>query len=317
MKQAWIAAAVAGLLWTAVHGNAPEDSQNPPAGTAQQGRGAGPQRGAPAPGGQGGGQRANFPQQQRAPGDPAAIARGRALFGVHCTACHGADLRGGDQGGPNLLRSQIILTDQHGENMLPVIRDGRQGGVGTMPAFGLPEADILAIAEYIHNVMGQAGRQGRPPERDTPAELNVLVGDAAAGQRYFEKVCGRCHAPSGDLRGVAARVVDARALQDLWVSGGLSGRGAGRGGGRGDAEMSRVQVTVTPPGSAPVTGRLVRIDDFVVAIVQEDGARRSFRRDGSVPKVEIKDPLEPHRRLVLELADRDMHDVTAYLATLK
>ena len=81
--------------------------------------------------------------------------------------------------------------------------------------------------------------------------------------------------------------------------------------------MSRVQVTVTPPGSAPVTGRLVRIDDFLVSIVQEDGVRRTFRREGSVPKVEINDPLEPHRRLVLELADRDMHDVTAYLATLK
>jgi len=316
MKQACIAAAVAGMLWIAVQGHSPEDSQDPPAATAQQGRGAGPQRGASAPGRQGGGQRANFPQQQRAPGDPAAIARGRALFGVHCTACHGADLRGGDQGGPNLLRSQIILTDRHGENMLPVIRDGRQGAVGTMPAFRLPEPDLLAIAEYIHTVMGQAGRQGRPPERDTPVELNVLVGDAAAGQRYFEKVCGRCHSASGDLRGVAARVVDARALQDLWVSGGLSGRGGGRGGGRGD-EMSRVQVTVTSPGGAHVTGRLVRIDDFVVTIVQEDGVRRTFRRDGSIPKVEINDPLEPHRRLVLELADRDMHDVTAYLATLK
>jgi cytochrome c oxidase cbb3-type subunit 3 len=300
MKQAWIAAAVAALLWTAGQGNAREDSQDPPASTSQQGRG----------------QRANFPQQQRAPGDPAVVARGRALFGVHCTACHGADLRGGDQGGPNLLRSQITLTDQHGENVLPIIRDGRQGAVGTMPGFRLPEADILAIAEYIHSVMGQAGRQGRPPERDMPVELNVLVGDATAGQRYFDKVCGRCHSPSGDLRGVAARVVDARALQDLWVSGGLSGRG-GRGGGRGDADMSRVQVTVTPPGSAPVTGRLVRIDDFVVTIVQEDGARRTFRRENSVPQVEIHDPLEPHRRLVLELGDRDMHDVTAYLATLK
>ncbi len=282
MKQAWIAAAVAGMLWTAVQGNAPAPSQNPPAGTAQQGRGAGPQ---PAPGRQGGGQRANFPQQQRAPGDPVLIARGRA--------------------------------DQKGENILPVVRDGRQGGVGTMPAFRLPEADILAIAEYIHNVLGQAGRQGRPPGWETPPELNVLVGEAAAGQQYFQKVCGRCHSPSGDLRGVAARVVDARALQDLWVSGGLSGRVGRGGGGRGEAEMSRVQVTVTPPGSAPVTGRLVRIDDFVVAIVQEDGVRRTFRRDGSVPKVDINDPLEPHRRLVLELTDRDMHDVTAYLATLK
>ena len=112
-------------------------------------------------------------------------------------------------------------------------------------------------------------------------------------------------------------MVDARALQDWWVSGGVSGRGGGRGGGRGDVEMSRIKVTVTPPGNAPVTGRLARIDDFVVSIVQDDGVRRTFRREGPVPKVEINDPLEPHRRLVLELADRDMHDVTAYLATLK
>ena len=100
------------MLWTAVQGRASGGSQEPPAGTAQQGRGAGPQRGTPPPGRQGGGQRANFPQQQRAPGDPAVIARGRALYGVRCGACHGADLRGGDQGWPNLLRSQIILTDQ-------------------------------------------------------------------------------------------------------------------------------------------------------------------------------------------------------------
>jgi cytochrome c oxidase cbb3-type subunit 3 len=187
MRQAWIAAAVAGMLWTAVQGHAPEASQDPPAAAPQQGRGAGQ-----PPGRQGGGQRANYPQQQRAPGDPALIARGRGLFGVHCTSCHGVDLRGGDQGGPNLLRSQIILTDQHGENMLPVIREGRQGGVGTMPAFRLADADILAIAEYIHSVMGQAGRQGRPPGSEIIPELNVLVGDAAAGQRYFEKVCSRC-----------------------------------------------------------------------------------------------------------------------------
>ena len=315
MRQAWIAAAVAGMLWTAVQGHAPDEGQDPPAGTAQQGRGAGPQ---PAPGRQGGGQRANFPQQQRAPGDPAVIARGRALYGVRCGACHGADMRGGDQGGPNLLRSQILLTDQHGENIVPVIRDGRQGAVGTMPAFHLPEEDMLAIAEYIHSVLGQAGRQGRPPGSETLPELNVIVGDAAAGQRYFEKVCSRCHSPAGNLRSVASRVADARALQDLWVSGGLSGRGGrGGGGGRGDAEASRIQVTVTAPGSAPVIGRLVRIDDFVVSIVTEDGARRTFRRDGPNPKVDINDPLEPHRRLVLELTDRDMHDVTAFLATLK
>jgi len=281
---------------------------------------AGVQGGAPAgaPAGQGRGGRggANFPQQQRPPGDPATIARGRALYGVHCTACHGADLRGGDQGGPNLLRSLIILDDQKGEDILPVIRDGRRGAVGAMPAFPLPENDILAIVEYIHSVMGQAGRQGRPPERETPYDLNVLVGDAAAGQLYFARACSRCHSPSGDLQGIAARLADPRALQNLWVSGGASGRGGGGRGG-GDAEGSRVTVTVTAPGGAPITGRLVRIDDFVVTLIEENGIRRTFRREGAVPKVEVKDPLEPHRRLVLELTDRDMHNVTAYLATLK
>ena len=55
--------------------------------------------------------------------------------------------------------------------------------IGTMPALkNLPDADVLAIAEYIHSVMGQAGRQGRPPERETPFELNVLVGDASAAR---------------------------------------------------------------------------------------------------------------------------------------
>src|SRR5262249_25373596 len=267
MRQTWMAAAVTGLLWTAVQGSAPDPSQDPPTGTAQQGRGGGGQRG----GGREGGQRANFPQQQRAPGDPALIARGKALFGVRCTSCHGADMRGGDMGGPNLLRSQVVLTDQHGENIAPIIREGRQGAVGNMPGLYLPGGAVNAITEYIHNVVGRAGREGRPPGWETIPEMNVLVGDAGAGQRYFEKVCGRCHQPTGDLRGVAARVVDARALQDLWVSGGVSGRG-GRGRG-GEPEPSRVRVTVTQPGRAPVTGRLLRIADCVVTIGQDEGGR--------------------------------------------
>jgi cytochrome c oxidase cbb3-type subunit 3 len=209
-----------------------------------------------------------------------------------------------------LLRSLIVLDDQGGEDLVPLIRDGRRGAVGVMPAFALPEHDLVAIAEFIHSVMGQAGRQGRPPERDTPHELNVVVGDRAAGELYFGRACSRCHSPTGDLQGIATRVPDPRALQNLWVAGatGVGGRGG---------DNSRITVTVTPAGGAPITGRLVRIDDFIITLMQPDGVRRTFRREGSVPKVEIDDPLEPHRRLALELTDRDMHNVTAYLATLK
>lgn len=251
----------------------------------------------------------NFPQQQRPPGDPKIIARGRGLYGVNCTGCHGADLRGGDMGGPNLLRSEVVLTDDKGEKIGAVVKNGRRGPVGAMPALQLPDEDITAITEYIHSVMGQAGRQGRPPERETPFELNVLVGDAASGQVYFSRVCTRCHSATGDLRGIAARLSDPRALQNLWVSGGASARN--------DDDERKVTATVTVPGSAPVSGRLVRIDDFIVSLELEGGVRRTFTRNGAVPKVEIKDPQEPHRRLVLELTDRDMHNVTAYLATLK
>src|SRR5262249_31529728 len=147
------------------------------------------------------------------------------------------------------------------------------------------------------------------------------VGDAAAGERYFARACSRCHTPDGDLRGIASRIADARELQNRWVAGGGAGRGGGRGGGREGADAdnprNRVTVTVTAPGRPPVSGRLVRIDVFVVWLVQDDGARRTFHREGATPRVEISDPLEPHRRLVLELADTDMHNVTAYLATLK
>ena len=304
MKYVVMTAAFAACAWAAVEVAAMQGA--PP--TGAQGRGGR------------GGQGANFPQQQRPPGDPAVIARGRALYGVHCTACHGVDLRGGDQGGPNLLRSLLILDDQQGEDILPVIRDGRRGAIGMMPGFSLPESDMLAIAEFIHSVMGQAGRQGRPPERETPYDLNVLVGDPAAGQVYFARACSRCHSPTGDLQSIATRVMDPRALQNLWVSGGTSGRGASTGSGqagRGEADRRQITVTVTAPGSAPVTGRLLRIDDFVVTLMQPDGVRRTFGREGAVPRVEINDPLAPHRRLVLELTDRDMHNITAYLATLK
>ncbi|MEP6918953.1 MAG: cytochrome C, partial [Acidobacteriota bacterium] len=65
------------------------------------------------------------------------------------------------------------------------------------------------------------------------------------------------------------------------------------------------------------TGPLVRYDDFLVTLQQSDGTVRTIRRNGAVPKVEITDPMEFHRGLPAVLNDKDMHDVTAYLATLK
>jgi cytochrome c oxidase cbb3-type subunit 3 len=268
----------------------------------------------PPAGRQGGNPTATFPAQQRPPGDPALVERGSGLYGVHCQACHGADLRGGEIGGPNLLRSQLALNDQDGELIGPVITEGRQmPGMPGMPPLALPPEDIRAIAAYIHSVHATMRGQGSPPA-GPPVDLNVLVGDAVAGETYFKANCATCHSPSGDLQGIGRRVADPTQLQNLWVSG-----GRGRGGRAGGAAAGRPQVTVavTLPDGQKVQGRLDRIDDFMVVLTTAEGVQRSFSRRGNVPAVQVNDPLEPHRRLLAVYTDTDIHNVTAYLVTLQ
>jgi cytochrome c oxidase cbb3-type subunit III len=288
----------------------------PSAQDAPAGRGGGRQGGAGRGAPVGGNRGATFPAQQRPPGDPAAIARGSGLYGVYCRACHGADLRGGDQGGPNLLRSDVVLNDQAGELIGPVVQNGRQGPTGAMPPFALMPDDLRALAEYIHSVAATMRGQGNPPAGPAPV-LNVLVGDPAAGQRYFSATCAGCHSPAGDLRGIGSRLPDPTALQNFWLS---AGGGLGRGGGRGGAPVPaarQVTAVVTAPGRGQVEGALVRLDDFYVVLRLADGTERSFRRTGESPNIEVRDPLEPHKKLLPMYTDKDIHDVTAYLATLK
>ncbi len=271
----------------------------------------------PAQGGRaGGGRRAGgfVPGQQRPPGDPAQIARGKTLYGISCTGCHGADLRGGDLGGPNLLRSQIALSDQDSELILPIIQGSRQNS--GMPAIPMSPEDAKAVAAYVRSVVETIGRQGMPPSVGQ-APPSVLVGNAGEGQAYFAVRCSSCHSATGDLQGIATKIPDPKLLQNTWVSGGGRGGRGGRGGASPDAPTARtVTVAVTLPGEI-VEGRLVRIDDFLVTVGLADGTTRTFARNGDVPKVEVRDPMKAHRDLLSIYTEKDMHDVTAYLVTLK
>ena len=265
------------------------------------------------PGGRGGGRRGGFvPGQQRAAGDPAEIARGKTLYGINCTVCHGADLRGGDLGGPNLLRSQTALSDRDGESIVPIIEGGRESS--GMPAIKMSPADARATAAYIRSVLETIGRQGTPPSVGQAAP-SILVGNAAEGQAYFAAKCASCHSPTGDLQGIASRISDAKILQNLWLSGG-AGRGGRGGRGAAASPVPPTTVTVTLPNEA-IQGRLIRIDDFFVTIADSDGAQRTIRRTGDSPKIEIHDPLKAHRDLLPLYTDKDVHDLTAYLVTLK
>jgi cytochrome c oxidase cbb3-type subunit 3 len=252
-------------------------------------------------GGGGGGFGAAFPQH--APADPAAVERGKALYGVNCNFCHGSDARGGE-GGPNLLRSDVVLNDQKGERISVIVQNGK----GEMPKINLTNEQISDVAAYIHSF--RVG--GYDASRMTPP--SILVGDTKAGESTFRAKCASCHSATGDLKGIASKITDPKLLQNGFLMPGGGGRG-GRGG--GGMNVPPTTVTVTPASGAKAEGRLVRIDDFIVTLVDADGAQRTFRRDGDVPKVEIHDPLKAHRDLLPTYTDKEIHDLTSYLVTLQ
>jgi mono/diheme cytochrome c family protein/small nuclear ribonucleoprotein (snRNP)-like protein len=256
---------------------------------------AGGGRGAPPPQ-----RRQDYPT--RPPADAASVERGKALYGVNCQFCHGADTRGGDSG-PSLLRSSTVLDDQHGELMAPIVRAGRPG----MPKFTLTDDQIADIANFVHTFKAA----GYDESRLTPP--SIVVGDAKAGEAFFGARCASCHSVSGDLRGVATRIADPRLLQQTWL---MPGSGSGRGGAP-PVTLKPVTVTVTLRSGEKVEGTLDHIDDFMVALTTADGTRRSFRSDGDMPKVEVHDPRQPHRELLRTYTDSDIHNVTAFLVTLK
>jgi cytochrome c oxidase cbb3-type subunit 3 len=304
-KNRWVAAATVGLtIVVAARVPAQGPPQGPPPATAPAA--------APSPPGGGGRRFGGFvPGKQRPPGDPVQIAHGKVLYGVSCVSCHGADLRGGDLGGPNLLRSQVALSDQNGELILPIIHGSRQDE--GMPAIPLSPEDGLAVAAYIRSVVETIGSQGKPPSVGKEAP-SIMVGDASAGQAYFAAKCGSCHSATGDLQGIAARITDPKTLQTTWVAGGLRRR---RMPSPAATSPRTPTVSVTLPSGEIVEGRLAQIDDFLVTVGLADGTVRTFRRDEDVPKVEVHDPMKAHRDLLAVYTDKDIHDVTAYLMTLK
>jgi cytochrome c oxidase cbb3-type subunit III len=257
------------------------------------------------PAGRGGGRgpRTAFPQ--RAQANAAVVERGKALYGVNCNFCHGSDARGGE-GGPNLLRSELVLNDQHGELIAPVVQQGR----GEMPKLNLTAEQIADVAAYVHSF--RVG--GYDISRMTPP--SILVGNPTAGESVFRTRCAACHSATGDLKGIASRIADPKILQNTFLMPG-GGRGRGGRGGEASAGVPPTTVSVTLPSGEKVQGRLLRIDDFTVTLTDSEGGQRTFRCDGDSPKVEIHDPLKPHRDMLPSYTDREIHDLTSYLVTLK
>src|SRR5437879_68835 len=182
----------------------------------------------------------------RPPAPPEQVAHGQQVFRSNCSFCHGSDGRGGETG-PNLVRAQLVLADQHGELITPIVQNGLPAR--GMPKLSLSAADIEAVAAWLHS---------QPlSDRGAPSTLDIVVGNAKEGAAYFNGAghCTQCHSVTGDLGGLGARY-DPKTLQNLIVSG---GRGRGFGRRPAVAAPSKVlatTVTVTLPSGQTVTGDL-------------------------------------------------------------
>jgi len=238
--------------------------------------------------------------------DPVAVARGQKAFVSACGFCHGANAKGGESG-PDLLRSVLVLDDDNGERIGPVILNGRADK--GMPKFALSQAEISDIATFLHNGIRAASLHGVYPI------INIVTGDAKAGQAYFNGSgkCNACHSVTGDLKGVGAKY-DPVTLQGKILMPRAAGRNGTQPAGKVDAQIT---VKVTLASNRSFEGKLLHVDDFNVAFVDSGGEYHSFARDGDTPRVEIRDPLQTHLDMLKKYTDADMHNLTAYLVTLK
>ena len=315
--------ALAALFGIAVMVASQLAAQAPAPAAGGRGRGRGAAAGAVgasgAAAGRGGGGGGSYPS--RPPADPAVAARGKAIWDPNCSRCHAVDMRG-TTSGVNLVHNQLVMDDQNGELIAKLVQNTHAKGQAAKMDLNADQIHDLSI--YMHTFMNYRTIV-------MPPDINgaiMAVGDAKAGEAYFNGAvgkCNTCHSVTGDLKGIGTKYSEPRTMQNTLVAGGGGGGGRG-GGGRGggadpaaaDAASRRiVTVTVTMPNGTKYEGRQIARDDFLVTVLEADGTQRTIRRNGDVPKVEVHDPMKAHRDLLLVLKDEDIHNLTAYLVSVK
>jgi mono/diheme cytochrome c family protein len=226
--------------------------------------------------------------------NPAAVARGAQVFAANCATCHGATAKGTDRA-PDLVRSLLVIDDEKGILIGPVLRKSHPA-----PKPNLTEEQIADTIAWMHVQTYAADH------RNTYLFLDALTGDAKKGETYFNAKCASCHSATGDLKGIGAKY-DAHNMQGRWLQPRSFGRGAAK---------SASTVKVTLPGGKVLTGTLDRLDDFNVTFRDAAGDFHSMNRTDSM-KIEVNDPLKIHTDMLRQYTDDDIHNVTAYLETLK
>jgi len=298
-------------------------AQEPPAG---RGGGAGPGqgrgRGAAPPV-----QTPAVPQISRSPVvDQAAHDRGRALWASHCIDCHGSQARGSETG-PNIIRTKTVNFDrtaaQAGSVLGPFLKAGHPTQ-SKKPSASFTDEEVVSLANFLRQRVNDTMR-GSP----IFTVGDIVVGDPKAGEAYFngEGGCTTCHnATTRNLAGVATRIPEPVDLQQRMLFPGGGGRGRGRGGRGGPPEAASptppapdpnaVTVTLAPASGPSISGVFVEESDFYITLREPDGTVRVVRRTPGM-KVTRTNPFQAHIDLLDRISDKQIHDLVAYLETLK
>jgi cytochrome c oxidase cbb3-type subunit 3 len=229
------------------------------------------------------------------------VREGEVRFGSQCGFCHGKDAAGGETG-PDLTRAELVAQDSHGDKLIPVIRAGRPNA--GMPAFpNLTDGELNAVVAFLHTQMDKFAELGGGRRSVEPSDL--ATGNAAAGRDYFQGAgkCSSCHSATGDLAGIAKKYQGLTLLRRMLYPTGM-----------GPAATTGT-ATFTLRSGQTVVAPLVSFDDFSVTVLDPLGARQTYQL--SAVKVKADDPLDAHFVQLGKYTDADMHNVYAYLETLK
>lgn len=228
--------------------------------------------------------------------DPSAQAKmGGALFQQNCAFCHGRDAAGGETG-PDLTRSKLVAQDVAGDKIAEVLRQGRpEKG---MPPFTFSATEVAELVAFIHEQRSQAKLHNGSRRGVDGADLQT--GNVAAGKQYFNGAggCASCHSPTGDLAGIASRYegleLEVRMLYP---------------------EDAKSTVTVTLSSGKTLKGMLAYLDEFTVGMREANGMYRSWPT--SSVRYSVASPSEAHVALFPKYTDADIHNLMAYLQTLR
>ncbi|MGA9511112.1 MAG: cytochrome c [Candidatus Sulfotelmatobacter sp.] len=226
---------------------------------------------------------------------PALAQKGRALFQQDCSFCHGRDAGGGETG-PDLTRSKLVTEDVDGDKIGAVVRNGRPDK--GMPRFDFSDDEIDSLTAFIHTQKNNAfAKKGARKGVDVS---DLQTGNADAGKRYFNGTggCAACHSPTGDLAGIASRYQGLELEQQMLFP-----------------KHAKSKITVTLASGQTVIGTLDYLDEFTLGLIDPTGSYRSWST-GNV-QYKVDSPVNAHVELLSRYTDADIHDLMAYLQTLR